>query len=355
MSPGLSAYGSSVPVAKKRLPSPGLRVQSLLALLADGKPHSGSGLARTLRISRSAIWKLVGALRDLGVPVESLPRVGYRLPRPVDLLDASVMLAELDRRHILVESFDVPLTTPSTNQHLADLDAPSPGAMRVCATEVQSAGRGRRGRTWSAPFGSGICLSVSWQFAEPPPDFSALGLVVGVAVARSLTALGFADVQLKWPNDLVWHHRKLGGILIEMRGEAGGPANVVIGMGINVRMPADARLELAKQNAVVLADLHEMTDRTLPPRNDVIVAVLTELAKVLPVFSQQGLAPFRGDWERFDAIANSAIKVFTQAAPVVGQARGISNDGALLVVVDGRLHEFVSGEVSVRTAPLAKG
>jgi biotin-(acetyl-CoA carboxylase) ligase len=126
-------------------------------------------------------------------------------------------------------------------------------------------------------------------------------------------------------------------------------------MGINVRMPADARLELAKQNAVVLADLREMTDRTLPSRNDVIVAVLTELAKVLPVFSQQGLAPFRGDWERFDAIAYSPVKVFTQAATVLGQARGISNDGALLVVVDGRLQEFVSGEVSVRTAPLAKG
>jgi BirA family biotin operon repressor/biotin-[acetyl-CoA-carboxylase] ligase len=320
----------------------------LLALLADGECHSGSSLAKSLRVSRSAIWKLVGALRELGIPVESLPRLGYRLPRAVDLLDGRE-IEKLLRDKVPIESFEAPLTVPSTNQHLIEVEAPQPGAMRVCTTELQSAGRGRRGRTWTAPFGSGVCFSLSWQFTEPPPDFAALGLVVGIAVVRSLVQLGFADVQIKWPNDIVWRHRKLGGILIEMRGEAGGPAKVVIGIGLNVRMPAAVRLELAKQNAVLLTDLHEVASAHLPTRNVLIATVLAELAGVLPIFALQGLAPFRDEWARFDALAHCAVKVFTQAETVSGEARGISAGGALLVDVNGRVQEFVSGEVSVRT------
>lgn len=325
------------------------RSRALLALLADGNSHSGSSLAKTLRVSRSAVWKLVGTVRELGIPVESLPRTGYRLPRAIDLLDAHAIESALRAEGIPIESFHLPLSTSSTNQFLVDSEAPAPGAMRVCTTELQSAGRGRRGRSWTAPFGSGICLSVSWQFSDPPPDFPALGLVVGVAVARCLTKLGFVDVQLKWPNDLVWQHRKLGGILIEMRGEAAGPAKVVIGVGLNVRMPAAARLELANQHAVMVTDLHEIAPGQVPSRNELIIALLREFADVLPLFAQRGLAPFREEWQRYDAIANSPVKVFMQTATVLGEARGISANGSLLVAVDGRLQEFVSGEVSVRT------
>lgn len=329
------------------------RRDKLLSLLADGEFHSGSSLAKTLRVSRSAIWKLVGSLRELGIPIDSLPRSGYRMQRAVDLLDADFIHRSLCEQHVPLQALDVLMSIPSSNQFLLDAPAPEPGEMRVCTCEIQSAGRGRRGRTWTAPFGSGVCLSLSWQFAEIPPEFSALGLVVGVAVSRALVGLGIADVQLKWPNDLVWHHRKLGGILIEMRGEAGGPAKVVIGIGINVRMPASVRLELAKQNAVVLADLHELAPARVPRRNELIVAVLKELASALPIFALNGLSPFRDEWRRFDAIANTSVKVFTQAETVIGEARGISSNGSLLVDVNGKLQEFVSGEVSVRHVPSA--
>lgn len=341
-------------MSNKRDAVPGAsRRDTLLALLADGAFHSGSSLAKSLRVSRSAIWKFVGSLREQGVPIESIPRSGYRLTPAVDLLNAAFVERNLRERHVAFETLDVLMTVPSTNQFLLDAPAPAPGAMRVCTTEIQSSGRGRRGRTWTAPFGSGICLSLSWQFAEIPPDFAALGLVVGVAVSRALVGLGIPNVKLKWPNDLVWQHRKLGGILIEMRGEADGPAKVVIGIGINVRMPSEVRLELAKQNAVVLADLHEIANACLPTRNDLIVAVLKELAGVLPIFALSGLNPFRDEWRQFDAIANTPIKVFTQTETVLGEARGISPTGSLLVDVNGRMQEFVSGEVSVRAVATA--
>lgn len=331
----------------------GQRRDKLLSLLADGEPHSGSSLAKTLRVSRSAIWKFVGSLREVGVPIESLPRSGYRMPRAVDLLDAAFIEQKLSEHQVALESLDVPLTVPSTNQFLLDLPAPEPGSMRACTCEIQSAGRGRRGRSWTAPFGSGVCLSLSWQFVVTPPEFSALGLVVGVAATRALIGLGVPGIQLKWPNDLVWRHRKLGGILIEMRGEAEGPAKVVIGMGINLRMPAEVRLDLAKQNAVLLTDLHEIAPPRVPTRNELIVAVLRELAGALPIFAHSGLAPFRDEWRRFDAIANAPVKVFTQSQTVLGEARGISPSGSLLVDVNGTMQEFVSGEVSVRSVPSA--
>lgn len=329
-------------------------MRSLLALLADGASHSGSDLAKKMRVSRSAVWKFVGSLRELGVPVESVPRSGYRLARPVDLLDSSRIEQALVRAGCRIEKLDVLMTVPSTNQFLLDQPAPESGAMRICTAEMQSAGRGRRGRSWTSPFGSGICLSLSWQFADPPPDFAALGLVVGIAVTRALAGIGIPDVRLKWPNDLVWRHRKLGGILIEMRAEAGGPAKVVIGIGINVRMPSEARLELAKQHAVLVADLHEIAPQKLPTRNEFIAAIVKELASALPIFAQQGFAPFRDEWCRFDALANTPIRVLTQTESVVGEARGISHDGSLLVEVDGKLQRFLSGEVTVRTVPAAE-
>jgi BirA family biotin operon repressor/biotin-[acetyl-CoA-carboxylase] ligase len=200
-----------------------------------------------------------------------------------------------------------------------------------------------------APFGSGICMSVGWQFAEAPPTFSALSLAVGVAVVTALRSLGAAEVGLKWPNDLVWKGRKLGGILIEMRGEAEGPAHVVIGIGINVRMPAAIRLLLGELQAAVIADLHEiMRDRT-PSRNTIVGAVLSELVAMLRQFAIEGFAPFHAAWRDLDTLANAPVKVINGAQTTLGLARGVGLDGTLRVEVDGEVRKFASGEVSVRS------
>jgi len=325
------------------------RKRRVLALLADGKFHSGEALARRLKISRAAIWKLIESLRALGIEVESVPRQGYRLPRPVDLLDRQVILKGLsDSAREKIAHLDVPLTIDSTNRYVSESEPVPPGRAHVCLTEVQTAGRGRRGRSWLAPFASGICMSVGWQFAEAPPTFSALSLAVGVAVVRAFERCGVRDVGLKWPNDLMWNQRKLGGILIEMRGESAGPAHVVIGIGINMRMPASIRLQLAERQAVIIADVHEIARERTPPRNALVAVLIEEIIVMLERFAHAGFAAFADEWRSLDALAHAPVKILNGAETTLGFARGVDDDGALLVDVDGDLRRFVSGEVSVR-------
>jgi BirA family biotin operon repressor/biotin-[acetyl-CoA-carboxylase] ligase len=325
------------------------RRQRLLAMLAEGSFYSGEQLAKKLKISRAGVWKLMNSLKALGVDIESVARQGYRLPRAVDLLDKDAIVSSLPAAtRSQLERADVLLTVDSTNRFVADLSPPEAGRFQLCTAEVQNAGRGRRGRSWIAPFGSGICMSLGWQFTEAPPTFSALSLAVGVAVVKAFKRLGIDGVGLKWPNDLQWQGRKLGGILIEMRGESAGPAQVIIGIGINVHMPAATRMQLAEREAALIADVHEIMREQTPTRNALIGAVVTELLDVLQQFTVHGFEPFRDEWQQLDTLANAPVKVISGSQTTLGFARGVEADGTLLVDVDGELRKFVSGEVSLR-------
>lgn len=325
------------------------RRQRLLSLLANGEFHSGERLAKRLRISRGGIWKIVRSLRAMGIDVESVPRQGYRLPRAVDLLDKSAITESISPpKRELLDRLDVLLTVDSTNRYLADNSTVTPGHAQVCLAELQNAGRGRRGRSWIAPFASGICMSLGWQFSDAPPTFSALSLAVGVAAVHAFRRLGVEGVGLKWPNDLIWQNRKLGGILIEMRGESAGPAHVIIGIGINMHMPGSVRLALAEQQAALIADVHEIARDHTPTRNVLIAALVEELIAMLQAFASRGFAPFIEEWRRLDTLADAHVKVINGTETTVGTARGVDIDGTLLVEVNGQLRKFVSGEVSLR-------
>jgi BirA family biotin operon repressor/biotin-[acetyl-CoA-carboxylase] ligase len=325
------------------------RRMRLLTMLANGAFHSGQQLARRLRISRGGVWKLIRSLQAMGINVESVPRQGYRLPRAVDLLDKKAISAELTPAMLKqIDPLEVLLTVDSTNRHVAERAAHTPGTTHVCVAEVQNAGRGRRGRSWVAPFGSGICMSMGWQFVEAPPTFSALSLAVGVAAVNALRRRGVEGVGLKWPNDLIWQQRKLGGILIEMRGESAGPAQVVIGIGINVHMPVAVRLTLAEQQAALIADLHEIMRERTPTRNALVATLVEEIVKMLQTFSEHGFEPFLDQWRRLDTLADASVRVITGTETTFGRARGVDLNGTLLVDVDGQLRGFASGEVSVR-------
>jgi BirA family biotin operon repressor/biotin-[acetyl-CoA-carboxylase] ligase len=334
--------------AKNRNVQSEKRRRRLLSMLADGNFHSGQALAKRLRISRAGVWKLLQTLRALGIEVQSVPRQGYRLPRAVDLLDGKEIIENLSvETRDALERLDVLLTVDSTNRYV-DLADTESGRAYVCVTEIQTAGRGRRGRSWVAPFASGICMSLGWRFAEPPPTFSALSLAVGVAAVRAFERCGAQSVGLKWPNDLLWQARKLGGVLIEMRGESEGPASVVIGIGVNMRMPAAVRLQLAEHQAIAVADVHEILRDRTPTRNVLIAILLEELVAMLRVFGERGFTPFVEQWRTLDVLNHTSVKVLTAFETTLGTARGVDDDGALLVDVNGELRRFVSGEVSVR-------
>jgi BirA family transcriptional regulator, biotin operon repressor / biotin---[acetyl-CoA-carboxylase] ligase len=327
------------------------RRSRLLAMLASGEFYSGEQLAKRLRISRGGVWKLIHSLQGMGIDVASVPRQGYRLPRAVDLLDRNAILAETAPNvRELLAPLEVMLTVDSTNRYLAEHAVNPPGTTHVCVAEVQNAGRGRRGRNWVAPFGCAICMSLSWQFGEAPPTFSALSLAVGVAAVRALRRVGVEGVGLKWPNDLMWQTRKLGGVLIEMRGEAAGPTQVVIGLGINVRMPAAVRLMLAEQQAALISDVHEIARERTPSRNALVAMLVEENVKMLQVFSARGFEPFAEEWRQLDTLADAPVRVISGSETIFGRSRGVDLDGTLLVNVDGQLRRFASGEVSLRAA-----
>lgn len=325
------------------------RAEALLARLADGSLHSGADLADQLGVSRAAIWKLVGELRGHGIAVDSLPRRGYRLPAPVELLDLQLIAgAAAARRGPLPATVEVLFEIDSTNTYLYAAVPPPPGSARVAFAEIQHAGRGRRGRSWLAPFGSGLTFSVAWTFAETPHGLPALGLALGVAVAEALRGLGLDDVRLKWPNDIVWRHHKLGGLLLQLRTESGGSATVVAGLGLNLSLPPASRARLRSDGALPVADLDEAMAGNAPGRNVLAAALAAALLAALDEFARCGFQAFATRWAALDALAGARVRVTQGAGDVEGEARGADADGALLVAVNGRIERFHSGDVSLR-------
>jgi BirA family biotin operon repressor/biotin-[acetyl-CoA-carboxylase] ligase len=319
----------------------------LLVLLADGQLRSGEWLAGELNVSRAAVWKGVQRLRALGVAVQALPRRGYCLSNPVELLDAGRISAELrPQRMVQLRTLELKFEVDSTNTRLLAAAPPPLGQADACLSELQHAGRGRRGRRWIAPFGAGVALSVAWTFSDGAGALAALSLGVGVAVSRALVRAGARGVTLKWPNDIWFHDRKLGGVLIELRAEASGPAHVVIGVGVNVDLPAQARREIEAGGVRVAAVADACA--AVPSRNLVAGAILDELLSMLAQFEREGFAAFRDAWTALDALSGRPARVLLGDTAISGTARGVDQDGALLLDSGDRVQRFMSGEASLR-------
>jgi len=332
--------------ARKSAPDAPL-IARVHAQLARGGFHSGAELARVLKVSRSAVWKAAVALRELGVVVHAVRNRGYRLPgvcEPLDAMRIRAALATPVRERI--RRLEAVWSLPSTNAVLLERNDVPAGRADVLIAEFQSAGRGRRGRAWLAPPGGAICISLGFTFAQLPRDLAALGLAVGVWVLRALRGHTPHELGLKWPNDLTLERRKLGGILIELRAESGGPTYVVIGLGLNVSLGAPL-LERIAQTGTRAIDL--VAAGVDPARRNAIVASLVEaMVTGLEEFERAGLKPFIEEWRRADTLRGAAVTVHAAQGPTRGIARGIDASGALLVESTAGLQKFVSGEVSVR-------
>lgn len=319
----------------------------VLDALADGERHSGEALAARFGISRAALAKRIDKLRDWGVALDAQAGMGYQLAHPLERLDAARIAAALPPPvRALGLSVAVETRIDSTNTRLLDTDpAQDPQALFA---ESQTAGRGRRGRDWVSPFGSNLYLSLAWSFPAWPARLTTLPLAVAVALARALSTLGLDEAGIKWPNDLHIDGRKLAGVLIEPRGEAGGPCRVVVGVGLNLQMQ-DAQATTIGQPWSSLAEALASRGRAMPPREAVAVAVLGELALALRHFEDHGFAPFSAEWNRRDVLRDRAVRIDGNAA-AEGIARGIDGDGGLLVDTDAGRRVVHAGEVSVRAA-----
>lgn len=328
--------------------------RALLEQLIRG-PATGDALARAAGQTRAAIWKRIEGLRQAGLDITARPGRGYALAQPLDLLDGDAIAAVLPAAvRSRVGRLEVAWSLDSTNSELLRRGARDDDRADVLLAERQTGGRGRRGRTWSSPLAAHLYLSVARSFGGGLARLGGLSLVAGVAVAEALQALGYGEVRLKWPNDVVVAGAgglcKLGGLLVEGSGEHAGPARAVIGLGLNVRMPASAARDIDQP----WCDLAGLPRPAPPARGEVAAAVLAQLLPALDRFDASGLAAFLPRYAGLDALAGQPVTLQSAGSTQSGVALGVADDGALrLRLADGREQRVHAGEVSVRRARYA--
>ena len=327
---------------------------SLLRHLADGTFHSGEQLAAKVGLTRARVSQVLKDAEAAGLALERIKGRGYRLLEAPDFLDAKKVKGRLAT---LAEARATAF--PLTIEVVDQIESTSSELMRraqrrdihgvALAAEWQTAGRGRRGRAWTAIAGGSLTFSLGWKFEQGAGFLAGLSLAVGVAVVRALESEKFKDVALKWPNDLIHRHLKVGGILIELNGDALGPTTTVVGVGLNVRIPPAARKDIP----VPVTDLATVAGRKAPAidRNRLLAALLTELASVLDVYARQGFAPFAAEWQHRHAYQGKAVRLLLpDGATVSGKVAGVDASGALVLADGPRRARYLSGEITLRRA-----
>jgi BirA family biotin operon repressor/biotin-[acetyl-CoA-carboxylase] ligase len=323
----------------------------VIELLADGELHSGADLARRMQCSRTAIWKRLQQLQEFDLEVEAMPGRGYRLSRTIELLDRDAICQGFSADvAAAVEALELHAVTESTNAVLNAGTPASPDRMRVALAEYQTGGRGRRGRRWVSPFGSGLCLSVGWMFPLTPPNLPALSLAVGVAVHRALSGWCPAGIGLKWPNDIVAGDRKLGGMLIDAQGESGGPINVVIGIGINIDTVAGIADRFDTDDSLGPVCLRDLAGGRNVSRNAVTAEIVNALFSVLREFQATGFQSMAEDWRQRDAMCGREVCLRIGERSQSGTAVGIDDSGALLFDDGKNVTAVLAGDVTLRRA-----
>lgn len=315
----------------------------ILKLLADGKFHSGEAIAQHFNVSRATVWNALQYAESLGVEIFSVRGRGYKLPHAVTLLDKQAIANHMRQEDIWlnVEVFD---TLSSTNSYLMQNMSSKTHGTCVIAN-LQTNGRGRRGREWQASLGASLTFSLLWRFQCGAAALSGLSLAVGVALIRALHDVGASAAQLKWPNDILVNQKKLAGILIELQGDMEGPSTAVIGVGINLQLPE----QIVHKIDQPVTDLAHASTVSVNP-NVLMAKLLAHLAEVLAIFEKSGLDALREEWTDHHAYHQQPVRMLMpDGSEVAGIVQAISDNGTLIVETANGLQKFMSGEISLRS------
>ncbi|MFT5426685.1 MAG: BirA family biotin operon repressor/biotin-[acetyl-CoA-carboxylase] ligase [Gammaproteobacteria bacterium] len=316
----------------------------LLSVIADGGLYSGEELGNELEISRAAVWKIINSLRDYGLTIVAVKGKGYCLSRSIEFLDKEKLLFGMNPYAVkILNSLEIFEEIDSTNQYLLENTEKTDKHARVVLAEYQSNGRGRRGSPWISPIGSGISLSMAWHFEQPVDSLNCLSLAVGCTVIRTLAKTGFENVGLKWPNDIIFKGKKLGGLLVEIRGETAGPCDVVIGLGLNVSFPADFKGDINQP----WTDLAAIKD-SIPSRNVIAAELISELLLLLDSYADSKIEDIINEWREYDCMRGKQARLILQGKQINGLVLGVDDDGALLMSVNDSIQKYTAGEISLR-------
>jgi BirA family biotin operon repressor/biotin-[acetyl-CoA-carboxylase] ligase len=213
----------------------------------------------------------------------------------------------------------------------------------VLLTEYQSEGKGRGSNKWLSGPGIGLCLSVGWHFDYIPKTFSALSLATGVVIAKSIAKPETAGINLKWPNDIMYDGAKLGGILIESRGQHAGSVDVVIGIGININLPSQLSCQI-EQKTTDLSNAYGY----LPSRNSLAAILINNIFELLSTYQKQGFEEYIDEWCKLDVSKGKQGIIHLNDNIIEGTVDGIDNNGNLLMIVNGKKTKYSSGDLTIR-------
>ncbi len=314
---------------------------ALIEILSDGKFHSGEDMGASLGISRAAIWKQLQKLEAMNIPLHSVKGRGYRLPEAVELLDLEVLKQHGFPAHEFSQT-QLALSLDSTNNAMMKVAEDNVSARHICLAEMQTSGRGRRGRQWLSPFARNLYFSVLWPFSQGIAAIQGLSLAVGLSVHQSLQSLGVQGTGLKWPNDILAADAKLGGILIELTGDVTDACQVVIGVGLNLDLQVKdlAHIDQAATGVKQLG--------CTVGRNAITAKVVADLCDALHRFSEQGFAPLMQEWNQADMFAGREVKLILPSSEISGTCAGVNEKGELMLKTSDGMQAFNAGEVSLR-------
>ena len=321
----------------------------VLNILSDGKFHSGEAIAKHFNVSRVSIWQAIAEGERLGVEIFSVRGKGYSLSHPIQLLDEEKVKYAVGEMAswFNIKVFDV---TDSTNNFLMQ-EAPKGYPHASCvATNIQTSGKGRRGRQWQSSLGENLTFSFLWRFTKGAAALSGLSLAVGVSLIRSLKKININQALLKWPNDILVKddkgYKKLAGILIELQGDMDGQSAAIIGIGINLKL---SKNQLAKIDQPAIG-INQCIDNEVDS-NEFLGIIIKDLSEVLAKFESNSFEPFKDEWQSYDAFQDQSISISLGDGGIIsGKEHGVNDMGALEVITEEGIKTFSSGEVSMRKA-----
>lgn len=317
----------------------------LIELLADGQFHSGEQLGQALGISRMAVHKRIAQLEALGLDIFRVNRKGYCLAQPLQLMQQEAIKTYLT---MPIPRLAIHHITGSTNDDLRQLllqqvlqqEKLMPGISILA--EMQTSGRGRRGKPWQSPFGTNLYLSMYWPLLQGLNAAIGMSVALGVALAQLLSAEGVQDVEIKWPNDVYVANKKVAGILVELEGQADSEGQAIVGLGLNLSMSVQQQ-QIDQPFTSVQEHLPTPLDR-----NRWAALLIDTVYKTLQQHDKKGLAPTVSLWPQFDKYYMQPVRILLGQHSHEGIAQGIDELGALLVEQDGQIKRYFGGEVSIR-------
>ncbi|MCG5512193.1 biotin--[acetyl-CoA-carboxylase] ligase [Ectothiorhodospira shaposhnikovii] len=313
----------------------------LLRALARRSSWSRAELARHLMVAEAEVESGLEVLGSLGLALlRPDNRVG--LEDPLELLDEARIRAAFGGNTDL--TLQVLEQVDSTNTRLEQMRRQGMAPPMACLADIQWAGRGRRGRQWLMPPGAGLPLSILWSIRHWPAPDPTITLAAGVVVIRVLEALGARGLSLKWPNDILVHGRKLGGILVEGHAQAGAGVDLILGLGLNLRLPRDLPIDQP------YGDLRDAGLDLDVSRNVLAARLLEALTDMLATYPEPGFAAYRTPWQAHDACAGRPVLI-RGARTLEGTGCGVDAGGRLQVLTAEGMVSVEAGEVSLRFAP----